>query len=78
MEHVAVGHRYGLVGLIGYVSSTLCVASVCLVLFIRIKAGNSRIKLCRNFVFCADHIKPGLRHIIRRVMAWWNVLIGIC
>ena len=59
-------------------SSMLCVASECLVLFIRIKAGNSRIKSCRNCVFFAVHIKPGLRHIIRRVMAWWNVLIELC
>ena len=59
-------------------SNTLSAASECLVLFIRIKAGNSRIKLCRNCVFYAPRIKPGLRHIIRRVMAWWNVSIGHC
>ena len=29
-------------------------------------------------VFSAVRIKPGLRHNIRRVMAWWNVSIELC
>ena len=35
----------------------------------------SRIKSCKNCVFFVVYIKPGQRHIIRRVMAWWNVSI---
>ena len=51
-------------------SNTLSAASECLVSFIRIKAGNLRIKLCRNCVSYAARIKLGLLHIIRRLIAY--------